>query len=276
MERGLKASFIEGPSLGVEGVGAEIIKIGRIGGGFGGEAVAAAAEGLDDGIGRGDGSIELAAQVGDVGLDDVGVMFPIEVVEMLEEFLLANDNARAVHEVLEDVVLGGREVDEDAGTMNGLFQRIEGDAEGVESGVGRALAAADEGFGAGDEFAEVEGLGEVVVCAGVEELDDGAGAFAGGEDEDGGRVLAGADALKEAEAVETGKHEVEDDEVVAEVAGAVVACETVGGPVDSEAGAVAEGGGEIFGEADFIFDEQDAHGESNSSRQYDAGRIKRA
>jgi hypothetical protein len=110
-----------------------------------------------------------------------------------------------VHEVLEDVVLGGRKIDEDAGAVDGLFERIEGDAEGVESGVGSALAAADERFGAGDELAEVEGLGEVVVCAGIEELDDGAGAFAGGEDEDGGCVLAGADALEEAEAVEAGE-----------------------------------------------------------------------
>jgi hypothetical protein len=178
-----------------------------------------------------------------VGLDDVGVVFPVEVVEVLEQLLLADDDARAVHEVFEDVVLGGREIDEDAGAVDGLFESIEGDAESVECGVGSAFAAADEGLGAGDELAEVEGLAEVVVGAGVEELDDGAGAFAGGEDEDRGCVLAGADALEEAEAVEAGKHEVEDDEVVAEVAGKVVAGEAVGGPVDGEAGAVAEGGG---------------------------------
>ena len=100
----------------------------------------------------------------------------------------------------------------------------------------------------------------IFVCAGIEELDDGAGAFAGGEDEDGGRVLTGADALEEAEAVEAGQHEVEDDEVVTGVAGEVVAGDAVRGPIDSEAGAVAEGGGEVIGEAGFIFDQEDAHG----------------
>jgi len=45
--------------------------------------------------------------------------------------------------------------------------------------MGCAFAAADEGFGAGNEFAEVERLGEVVVCAGVEKLNDGVGTVFG-------------------------------------------------------------------------------------------------
>ena len=93
-----------------------------------------------------------------MGLDNVGVVFPVEVVEVLEELLLADDDTRAVHEVLEDVVLGGGEVNEDAGAVDGLLEGIESDAEGVECGVGGALAAADEGLAAGEELAEVEGL----------------------------------------------------------------------------------------------------------------------
>jgi hypothetical protein len=70
----------------VEGIGARVVEIGGIGGGIlrlGGEAVSAAAEGFDNGIGRGDGGVEFAAEVGDVGLDDVGVVFPVEIVEVL-------------------------------------------------------------------------------------------------------------------------------------------------------------------------------------------------
>jgi hypothetical protein len=126
--------------------------------------------------------------------------------------------------------------------------------------VGSALAATDEDLGTGDEFAEIEGLGEVVVCAGIEELDDGVLAFFGGEDEDRCRVFAGAHAAKEAVSVEFGKHEVEDDEVVAEITGCVIASFTIGGPVDGETGAVAQGGGEIVGQADFVFYEQHTHG----------------
>ena len=194
-----------------------------------------------------------------MGLDDVGVMLPVVVVQMLEKFLLADDFARVVEEVFENVVFGGREVDEDASAMDGLFQGVELDVKGFKGGVGSALTAADENFGAGDEFAEVEWFGKVVVCAGVKELDDGVLAFFGREDEDRGGVFAGAHAAKEAEAVEFGEHEVEDDEVVAEIAGCVIACFAIGGPVDGKAWTIAEGGREVVGETNFVFNEQNAH-----------------
>ena len=106
-------------------------------------------------------------------LDDVGVMLPVVVVEVLEQFTLADDFARVVDEVFEDAVLGGRQVDERAGAANRLLQRVQLDIESGERGVGGALAAADEGLGAGDELAQIEGLGQVVVGPGVEQFDDG-------------------------------------------------------------------------------------------------------
>jgi len=206
-------------------------------------------------------------------LDNVGVVLPVVVVEVLEEFLLADDFARVMEEVLEDVVLGGREVDKDAGAMDSLLERVEFNVEGFEGWVSSAFAATDEDFGASDEFAEVEGLGEVVVCAGVQQLDDCVFAFFRGEDENGGRVFAGAHAAEEAVAIELGEHEIEDDEVVAEIAGCVVAGFSVGGPVDGESGPVAEGGGEIVGEADLVFYEQHAHGGSLHREIMDATRL---
>ena len=127
--------------------------------------------------------------------------------------------------------------------------------------MGRAFAAADEGLGAGNEFAEVEGLGEVVVCAGVEQLNDGAGAVFGGEDEHRGGVFAGTQAAQNAEAVEFGQHEIENDEIVDAIAGGVVAGLAVRGPIDREAGAVAQGGSEVFRQPNFVFHQQNAHDE---------------
>ena len=68
--------------------------------------------------------VELAAEVGDVGFDDVGVMLPVVVVEMLEQFFAGDDDARAVDEVLEDAVLGGREIEQAAVAMDGLLERV--------------------------------------------------------------------------------------------------------------------------------------------------------
>ena len=197
-----------------------------------------------------------------MGFDDVGVMLPVVVVEVFEEFLLADDFARMVKQVFEDVVLGGREVDEHASAMDGLLERIELDIESVEGGMGGSFATADEGLGAGEEFAEVEGFGEIVVRTGVEELDDSVLAFFCSEDENGGGIFAGAHAAEEAVAVELGEHEVENDEVVTEIGCSVVAGFTVRGPIDGKTGSVAEGGGEIVGKPNFVFNEQNAHGGS--------------
>ncbi len=101
-------------------------------------------------------------------------------------------------QVFEDVVFSGREIDERAAAVHGLLKRIEFDVERIEGGVGRAFAAANECLGARDEFAEVEGFGEVVVRAGVEQFDDGVLAFFGGEDEDGSGVFASTHAAKQA------------------------------------------------------------------------------
>src|SRR5271157_2001840 len=76
--------------------------------GLGRQAVAAAAESLNDRGGdrvrAGEGGVELLAEVGDVGLNDVGVVLPVVVVEVFEELALADDDSGAMDEVLEDPV----------------------------------------------------------------------------------------------------------------------------------------------------------------------------
>ena len=57
-----------------------------------------------------------------------------------------------------------------------------------------------------------------------------------------------------------GQHQVEDDGVIAALGGEELAFEAVGGVIDGEAAAVAEGGGEVFRETYLIFDDQNTHG----------------
>ena len=118
--------------------------------------------------------------------------------------------------------------------------------------------AAQEGGETGEEDAEVEGLGEVVVGAGGEACDDVFGAAAGGEEKDGGVAAGVAEGAEDGEAVAAWEHDVEEDG-----GGGVGRGEEPGEggvAVGFEVGAVAFGfevEEEALGEVVFVFDESD-------------------
>ena len=121
------------------------------------------------------------------------------------------------------------------------------------------LAAADERLGAGEQFAQVEGLGEVVVGTGVEQFDDLRAFVPGSQDQDRSHVFAAAHLTHDTEAVETGQHEVEQKEVVVAVFGERDAIKAIFGAVDREAATLAQGLGDVIGEANLIFDDKHSH-----------------
>ncbi len=71
--------------------------------------------------------------------------------------------------------------------------------------------AAEEGFEADEEDIQVEGLGEVVIGAGLDAFEDVLGAGARGEHEDGGVAASVAEGAGDGEAVGSGEHAVEED-----------------------------------------------------------------
>jgi len=73
-------------------------------------------------------------------------------------------------------------------------------------------SGAQVGTDPGQQFLDAEGLGDVVVGAGVEGFDLGALVIAHGENEHGGGGM-GADGAGDFDAGQTGHHEVSDDEV---------------------------------------------------------------
>ncbi len=68
------------------------------------------------------------------------------------------------------------------------------------------------GADAGEQFLDAEGLGHVIVCAGVERLDLGPLVFANREDDDGGGGT-GADGAADLDTAHPGHHQVGDYEV---------------------------------------------------------------
>lgn len=121
-----------------------------------------------------------------------------------------------------------------------------------------ALAAPQECLDPDHELLEIEGLGEVVVGAGVEAADLVLGAAEGREHQDGdlGGALVAPQALTEGETVDLGEHQVEQDHIGAVLNGKGLALDAVSGPLDIEAAVLKVSGDEIEHVA-VIFDEQD-------------------
>ena len=223
----------------------------------GAQDVSVATEGLDKVSGV--AVINFAAQAGDVNLNDVAEFFPVVIVEMLEQFGLRDHDALAVHEIFEDAIFHGSERKFTAGAADGAPGGIHFKIVDAENGGGLAFAAADDGFGAREKFAEIERLGDVIVGAGVQESDDGIAIVFGGEDEDGSDAAFGAKSFHNVEAAAFGKHEVQNDEVVGDRTGEKNCVVAIGGVVNGVTSAVAQSARDIFGEPLFVFHDKNAH-----------------
>ncbi len=86
------------------------------------------------------------------------------------------------------------------------FEIADDDSRGTEF-----VGAAKKGAQAGEEFAEFEGLGEVIVGAGIEAFDAVVNAVFRGEHQNGSALAAGANGFADGETVHAGDHDVEDD-----------------------------------------------------------------
>ena len=152
--------------------------------------------------------------------------------------------------------------------MRGELDRlaVEGDARGLgveaqraalDVALGVAGGAAHLGADAGQQLLHVEGLGDVVVGAGVHAGDLVAPAVARGEDDDRHVALGAAPLLEHADAVHLGQADVEDDDVVGLGLAEEVAFLAVEGGIDGVAG-VGQRRDELAIEIAIILDDQNA------------------
>ena len=157
--------------------------------------------------------------------------------------------------------------------------RVQGEQGAAEDGRGLAALAAQHGAHAGQQFADLEGLEDVVIGAGVQSGDAVVQGVAGGDDEhrQGGGLAA--DAAQYLQAVAAGQAEVQQDEVVVLGAqgreGAVAILHPVGCP-----GGIVQGAVDGVADHGVIFDEEDAHGAGEiwgrSGGMYVRGQLRQA
>src|SRR4029079_7381516 len=175
--------------------------------------VADAALGVDQ---RGEAiGVDLASQVGDVGLDDAGLTAEVVVPDVVEDLGLGQDPVRVEHEVAQQLELGRRHLDDAAAAPDLVgvvveLEIVEGERRGARLvATGTAQYRADTG----DDLLEAERLGDVVVATHGQALDLVVDPVTR-RDEDDGQVPAGlAQPPGDLEPVHVGEHDVEDDEV---------------------------------------------------------------
>jgi hypothetical protein len=149
----------------------------------------------------------------------------------------------------------GGEIDGTAGATDGLLEGIEFDSGEAQQRVGYPLAATDEGLRTGDELSQIEGLGEVVVGAGVEQINDGGGLAAGGQDQHRGLIPRGAQLLQQGAAVEQGQHQIEHNQVVAAILGEGHAQHAIGRMIDGKSRPLAQGRRDILRQPGLVLDQ---------------------
>ena len=106
---------------------------------------------------------------------------------------------------------------------------------------------------------QIERLGEIVICARIEQRDNRTCFPLGGQNEHRSSIPASAHLLQDPHAIQSGQHQVQDDQVVAGVFRKVQTGETVLGAVDGEVGPFAQGGGYVLRQPHLVFHQQNPH-----------------
>ena len=159
--------------------------------------------------------VELLAQVAHVGLQHARVAAEVVLPDVLEQLRARQHAARVEHQVAQQPVLGGGQLDGLAGAGDLVRVLVELEVlehEPARLGLGEPGAAQDRADPR-DQLLEAERLGDVVVAAERQAADLVLGRVARGEEDDRHPRALGAEPLGDLEALHVGQHHVEHDQV---------------------------------------------------------------
>ena len=158
--------------------------------------------------------VDLAPQVADVDIDDVGARVVGEIPGVLEQVQPREDLAGPPHERLEQRELLGRERDLVAAATDLPGRRVEHQITNAQGGRALGLPAPYQRPQARKQLREGERLHQVVVGTGVEPRDAVLDGVAGRQHQDGCPDTGVTQSPARLEAVDARQHHVEHDRVV--------------------------------------------------------------
>src|SRR4051794_13099551 len=162
--------------------------------------------------------VQLLAQVAHVGLQHARVAAEVVLPHVVEDLRAGEHAARVEHQVAQQPVLRGGQLDRRAGARDLArvlveLEVLEAQARGLRLGSARAPQHVAH---ARQQLLEAERLGDVVVAARGQPAQLVVGRVARGEEDDRCRRPLGAQPPGDLEALHVGQHHVEHDEVGAE------------------------------------------------------------
>ena len=211
------------------------------------------------------GQVDFFAPISDVDIDDVAGGGGIHGVEVFPDFAAGHELAAFEGEKFEEGIFARGEGDGFSAAADGAAGGVDFEIEHPHDGIFDVVFSADEGADAGFQFADDEGLADVIISAGIESADAVFGIVVAGEDKDVGGDAFGAHFSEEVEAVGVGEADVEDDDVVFSGEGEAVSGSAVVGGIDGETGAGEDGGDQTL-DGIIIFNEQERHGAAEKER----------
>src|SRR5579884_1940 len=118
--------------------------------------------------------LDLLAQIADVNAEVLGLVSVLSPPNPSKEVLVQDDTPRVRHELVEQLVLGGTELDVSAVGYDTPLSKIDREIAQIENRLellrGRNPRAPQDGFDPSQQLLNAERLGEVVVCAELEAL----------------------------------------------------------------------------------------------------------
>src|ERR1700722_13798576 len=98
-----------------------------------------------------------------MSLDYVGMALPSEVVEMFEQLTLRNNNAWAMHQILENAIFGRRQIDLATLTVGCPYRSVKSQCAKGEDRLCHPFAPSNKRARTCYDFAKIERLSNIVV-----------------------------------------------------------------------------------------------------------------
>src|SRR5271163_625696 len=134
------------------------------------------------------GRVQLATQIADLDVDDVGLRQEFEIPDILKQHRPSHDLTRAAHEILEQLEFPGQKIDRSSRAPYLPLDQIHIQVAGLQARDATVAAPAQKRLDPRGQFADVERFDEIVVAAGLQSIDPFVDGREGADDQNGRRV----------------------------------------------------------------------------------------